>query len=106
MAIFGIEQNGIADTIEGDVRKALGFKWYSDKRTELRDPDAARDLLREFVGAIDDNTTQRGAPYRHPSTAIIGSRIDERILRYLATCFREILSGEDANKNSPCWLNK
>jgi len=54
------------------------------------DTESARTILRWFCGAIQANTDKEGKPYRKPSGT--GTQIDERILRYLAECFRSILN--------------
>lgn len=54
------------------------------------DTESARKILGWFCGAIDGNTDKSGNPFRTPSGT--GTQIDERILRYLAGCFKEILN--------------
>lgn len=50
------------------------------------DAESARKILSWFCGAIKANTAKDGKPHT-------GTRIDERILRYLGECFQEILGG-------------
>lgn len=54
------------------------------------DTESARKILGWFCGAIDANTDKNGEPFRTPLGT--GTQIDEKVLRYLAGCFKEILN--------------
>lgn len=90
MAIYGIESNYLGSWIpEEIIREAkagnVGF---------------ARLILHDFVAVVRENTVGGSIENGHPlrTTSGIETRLDERVVRYLAEAFQQILEGVPADK--------
>lgn len=73
---------------------ARGLGWGAEMATLPADPDAARALMREFVGAVEGNTSRNGGPYCTVEGISVPTSIDERVIRHFAASFKAILEGE------------